>query len=132
MLFAAAAEAAFNGEEQTQTSPENGPQTTRSRTIEICGLEQSRVFEARGQDKCATSWDATVALEALLRAAARHSSTSEQGMAFLLEQGQQLVDVLGTRAEVHRINPKPRLPFQFRGREPKFPAFLDAPRNLGM
>jgi hypothetical protein len=44
MLFAAAAEAASNGEEQTQTSPENGPQTTRSRTIEICGLEQSHVF----------------------------------------------------------------------------------------
>src|ERR1700685_3510993 len=40
MLFAAAAEAASNGEEQTQTSPENGPQITRSRTIEICGLEQ--------------------------------------------------------------------------------------------
>jgi hypothetical protein len=38
MLFAAAAEAASNGEEQTQTSPENGPQITRSRTIEICGL----------------------------------------------------------------------------------------------
>jgi hypothetical protein len=45
MLFAAAAEAASNGEEQTQTSPENGPQITRSRTIEICGLEQSHVFE---------------------------------------------------------------------------------------
>jgi hypothetical protein len=30
MLFAAAAEAASNGEEQTQTSPENGPQITRS------------------------------------------------------------------------------------------------------
>jgi hypothetical protein len=43
MLFAAAAEAASNGEEQT--SPENGPQITRSRTIEICGLEQSHVFE---------------------------------------------------------------------------------------
>jgi hypothetical protein len=45
MLFAAAAEAASNGEEQTQTSPENGPQIARSRTIEICGLEQSHVFE---------------------------------------------------------------------------------------
>jgi ABC-type sugar transport system substrate-binding protein len=45
MLFAAAAEAASNGEEQTQTSPENGPQITRSGTIEICGLEQSHVFE---------------------------------------------------------------------------------------
>jgi hypothetical protein len=31
-------EAARNGEEQTQTSPENGTQTTRSRTIEIHGL----------------------------------------------------------------------------------------------
>ncbi len=30
---------------RTQTSPENGPQITRSRTIEICGLEQSHVFE---------------------------------------------------------------------------------------
>jgi hypothetical protein len=37
-LFAAALEAASNGEEQT--SSENGPQITRSRTIEICGLEQ--------------------------------------------------------------------------------------------
>jgi hypothetical protein len=45
MLFAAAAEAASNGEEQMQTSPENGPQITRSRTIEICGLEQSHVVE---------------------------------------------------------------------------------------
>jgi hypothetical protein len=42
-LFAAAAEAASNGEEQTQTSSENGPQITRSRTIEICGLEQTYV-----------------------------------------------------------------------------------------
>ena len=39
MLFAAAAETASNGEEQTQTSPENGPQISRSRTIEICGWE---------------------------------------------------------------------------------------------
>src|SRR5216684_2914080 len=38
MLFAAAVDAAANGEEQTQTSPEKGPQITRSRTIEICGL----------------------------------------------------------------------------------------------
>ena len=45
MLFAAAAEAAPHGEEQTQTSPENSPQITRSRTIEICGVEQSHVFE---------------------------------------------------------------------------------------
>src|SRR5580704_14113829 len=44
-LFAAAAEAASNGEEQTQTSSENGPQITRSRTIEICGLEQPHVGE---------------------------------------------------------------------------------------
>jgi hypothetical protein len=45
MLFATAGEAASNGEEQTQTSPENGPQITRSRTIEVCSLEQSHVFE---------------------------------------------------------------------------------------
>ena len=45
MLFAAASEAASKGEEQPQTSPENGPQITRSRTIEVCGLEQSYVFE---------------------------------------------------------------------------------------
>jgi hypothetical protein len=45
MLFAAAAEAASNGEEHTQTCPENGPQITRSGTIEISGLEQSQVFE---------------------------------------------------------------------------------------
>ncbi len=45
MLFAAAAEAASNGEEQTQTSPENVPQITRSRTIEICGLEQGYVIK---------------------------------------------------------------------------------------
>jgi hypothetical protein len=45
MLFAAASEAATNGEKQTQTSSENGAQITRSRTIEICGLEQSHVFE---------------------------------------------------------------------------------------
>ena len=53
-------------------------------------------------------------------------------MTFMLEQGQQLVDVLRTRAEVHRINPKPRLTFQFRGREPEFPALLDSPGDLGM
>ena len=45
MLFAAASEAATNGEKQPQTNPENGPQITRSGTIEICGLEQSYVFE---------------------------------------------------------------------------------------
>jgi hypothetical protein len=45
MLFAAALEAASNGEEQTQTSPENRTQITRSRTIKICGLEQPRVGE---------------------------------------------------------------------------------------
>jgi len=45
MLVAAAAKAASNGEEQTQTSPENGPQITRSRTIEICSLEQPNVGE---------------------------------------------------------------------------------------
>jgi hypothetical protein len=49
-LFAAAAEAASNGEEQTQTSPENGTRIARSRTIEICDLEQCsrlRVQSAR-------------------------------------------------------------------------------------
>ena len=45
MLFATASEAATNSEKEMQTSPENGPQITRSGTIEICGLEQSHVFE---------------------------------------------------------------------------------------
>ena len=35
-LFAAALEAASNGKEQTQTSPENSPQTIGSRSIELC------------------------------------------------------------------------------------------------
>jgi hypothetical protein len=56
MLFAAAAEAASNGEEQTHTSPENGPQITRSRTIEICGLEQSHVFEFKALVRPCHSW----------------------------------------------------------------------------
>src|SRR5258708_3018353 len=47
MLFGAAGEAASNGEEQTQTSPENGPQITRSRTIDGCGLEQSHVSSSK-------------------------------------------------------------------------------------
>jgi hypothetical protein len=50
-LFAAAAEAASTGEERTQTSPEIGPQITRSRTIEICGLAQPHVFEFKALER---------------------------------------------------------------------------------
>jgi hypothetical protein len=46
--LAAALEAASDSEKQTQTGPEEGPEATGSRTIEVCGPEQPHVGEFKG------------------------------------------------------------------------------------